>query len=123
MWAAGYADVSPAVVSVESEISLEDPIPITNEQTITMTVTVENRGSSSITDGDVLLGAPADEISTSAVSGEAFDSIDAGGSHAAEWDVTISGDATGDHTLPAAAIYTAEGSEVVTRGNISFTIQ
>jgi type 1 glutamine amidotransferase len=123
MWAAGYADMSPAAVSVESEISLEDPIPITNEQTITMTVTVENLGSSPITDGDVLLGSPADEITTSAASGEAFDSIDAGGSHAAEWDVTISGDAGGDYTLPAAAIYTADGSEVVTRGNMSFTIQ
>jgi hypothetical protein len=88
-----------------------------------MTVTVENLGSSPITDGDVLLGSPADEITTSAASGEAFDSIDAGGSHAAEWDVTISGDAGGDYTLPAAAIYTADGSEVVTRGNMSFTIQ
>jgi len=123
MWAAGYADVSPAAVSVDSETGLEDPIPITNEQTITMTVTVENLSSSPLTDGDVLLDAPVDEISTSPASGETFDSIDAGGSHAAEWDVTISGDAEGDYTLPAAAIYTADDSEVVTRGDISFTVQ
>jgi hypothetical protein len=37
--------------------------------------------------------------------------------------VTISGDAEGDYTLPAAAIYTADDSEVVTRGDVSFTVQ
>jgi hypothetical protein len=123
MWAAGYADLSPAVVSVESEISLEDPIPVTNEQTITMTVTVENRGSSPLTDGQALLDSPTEAITTAAASGARFDSIDPGSSHAAEWDVTISADAEGDYTLPAAATYTADGTELLTRGNISFTIQ
>jgi type 1 glutamine amidotransferase len=123
MWAAGYADMSPAAVSVASEISFEDPIPITNEQTLTMTVTVENRGSAAITDGQALLSSNSEDITVAAASGARFDTIDAGGSHTAEWDVTISGDAEGEYTLPAAAVYTADGTELVTRGTVSFTIE
>jgi hypothetical protein len=123
MWAAGYADVSPAVVSVDSEITFDEPIPVTTDQTITMTVTVENRGSTAITDGQALLSSVSEDVTTTAASGARFDTIDAGSSHTAEWDVTISGDAEGEYTLPAAAVYTADGVELVTRAGVSFTVR
>ena len=123
MWAAGYADTSPATVSVESGVSLEDPIPITNEQTITMTVTVENRGSVAIADGRALLSSDSEDVTTAPVGRARFDTVDVGGSHGAEWDVTISADAEGEYTLPTAAVYTADGTELVTRGVISLTVR
>jgi type 1 glutamine amidotransferase len=123
MWAAGYADISPAALSVDSEINLENPIPIASEQTIGMTVTVTNRGSAPITDGHVLLESTTEDVTTAPAGGEEFDTIESGGSHDSEWNVTISGDAEGEYTLPAVALYTADGTEVVTRGSISFSIQ
>jgi hypothetical protein len=45
-----------------------------------------------------------------------------GGSHDAEWNITVSGDAAGEHVLSATAVHTADGAELVTRGDLRFTI-
>jgi len=121
MWAAGYADMSPAVVTVESEVDLSEVV-ITSEQTVTMTVTVENIGSAPLTDGQVLLGSGSEDVTAAPANGAGFDSIEAGGSAATEWDVTIAGDAEGEYSLSGVAIYTSDGTEYESRGNLSFTL-
>ena len=122
MWAAGYADMSPATVTVESEIDLSEPIPITNQQTITMTVTVENLGSAPLTDGQVFFGSGTDDVTAAPANGAGFDSIEAGGSASMEWDVTIAGDSEGQYSLSAVAAYTSDGTEYTTRGSLTFTV-
>jgi len=121
MWAAGYADVSPAVVTVESEIDFSEA-RITSDQTVTMTVTVENIGSAPLTDGQVIFGSTSEDVTAAPANGAGFDSIDAGGSTTTEWDVTIPGDAEGEYSLSGVAMYTSDGTEHETRGSLSFTL-
>ncbi len=121
MWAAGYADISPATVSMSGRFDRNRPVPVPSEGTVT--VTVDNRGSSAITDGRIQVFSNSDDITTDPVIGVTFGAIDPGGSHNTEWDVTISGDAEGEYALPAATVYTANGTEFVTRGTLSFTVE
>lgn len=83
------------------------------DTTVTLNATITNPFDEALGSGEVALESPDDvDIQVSAVEGTSFDSLAAGASKSASWEVSIPADAGGQHTLTATATYTdADGQE------------
>jgi glucose/arabinose dehydrogenase/type 1 glutamine amidotransferase len=116
--------VSDGVVPVELSLAgpLKGEVNVPSQTTVPMTVEITNGGSTPITDVELGLEVRGSDISVAAAGETSFASLDGGATRTVEWNVTLSGDASGDYALEAVATYAAgdEGARITSTQ--SFTV-